>query len=761
MSDSLKEEALRYHSFPTAGKVAVTPTKALDNQRDLSLAYSPGVAFACQAIEADPLQADYLTSRANLVAVISNGTAVLGLGNIGALAGKPVMEGKGVLFKKFAGIDVFDIEVNQTDPEKFIEAVAALEPTFGGINLEDIKAPECFEIENRLKERMNIPVFHDDQHGTAIIASAALINALRLQDKDISKVRVVASGAGAAGMACLDMFVNLGVQKENIIVCDSKGPIYEGRPGNLDGRKAEFVAKTEARTLAEALVGADVFLGVSQAGLLNGEMIKSMAAKPLVLALANPVPEIMPAEVHAARDDAIVATGRSDFPNQVNNVLCFPYLFRGALDVGATTINEAMKMAAVYAIADLAKSPAGEEVMAAYGGQALVYGKDYVIPKPFDPRLISTIPVAVAKAAMDSGVARRPIANLEEYREKLTLLFNKSGFAMKPIIERARANPLRVAFAEGEDVRVIRAAIACVQEGIAKPILIGRRKRIEERLAENHMQLDLDHDVQLIEPMNNPYYEDCWRTYHQLRAREGIDPAEARVQMNTRPTTLAAMLVKLGHADTMLCGVIGRFERHLRRVRGVFGMQEGMAKPAALSLMLTPKGAIFITDTQVHENPNAEELTAITLHAAKAVEMFGITPKIALLSASNFGTRAELPSARHMREALANIQAIRPDLEIEGEMKADCALIEQLRQEAFPGNRLQGMANLLIMPNLDAGNISLNLLKAATDATMIGPILLGVDAPVHVLSNNATTRRIINMAAIAVVEAQMMKNQAH
>ena len=761
MSDSLKEEALRYHSFPTAGKVAVTPTKALDNQRDLSLAYSPGVAFACQAIEADPLQADYLTSRANLVAVISNGTAVLGLGNIGALAGKPVMEGKGVLFKKFAGIDVFDIEVNQTDPEKFIEAVAALEPTFGGINLEDIKAPECFEIENRLKERMNIPVFHDDQHGTAIIASAALINALRLQDKDISKVRVVASGAGAAGMACLDMFVSLGVQKANIIVCDSKGPIYEGRPGNLDGRKAEFVAKTEARTLAAALVGADVFLGVSQAGLLNGEMIKSMAAKPLVLALANPVPEIMPAEVHAARDDAIVATGRSDFPNQVNNVLCFPYLFRGALDVGATTINEAMKMAAVYAIADLAKSPAGEEVMAAYGGQALVYGKDYVIPKPFDPRLISTIPVAVAKAAMDSGVARRPIANLEEYREKLTLLFNKSGFAMKPIIERARANPLRVAFAEGEDVRVIRAAIACVQEGIAKPILIGRRKRIEERLAENHMQLDLDRDVQLIEPMNNPYYEDCWRTYHQLRAREGIDPAEARVQMNTRPTTLAAMLVKLGHADTMLCGVIGRFERHLRRVRGVFGMQEGMAKPAALSLMLTPKGAIFITDTQVHENPNAEELTAITLHAAKAVEMFGITPKIALLSASNFGTRAELPSARHMREALANIQAIRPDLEIEGEMKADCALIEQLRQEAFPGNRLQGMANLLIMPNLDAGNISLNLLKAATDATMIGPILLGVDAPVHVLSNNATTRRIINMAAIAVVEAQMSKNQAH
>jgi len=761
MSDSLKEEALRYHSFPTAGKVSVTPTKALDNQRDLSLAYSPGVAYACQAIEADPLQADYLTSRANLVAVISNGSAVLGLGNIGALAGKPVMEGKGVLFKKFAGIDVFDIEVNQADPEKFIEAVAALEPTFGGINLEDIKAPECFEIENRLKERMNIPVFHDDQHGTAIIASAALINALRLQDKDIGKVRVVASGAGAAGMACLDMFVNLGVKKENIIVCDSKGPIYEGRPGKLDGRKAEFVAKTEARSLAEALSGADVFLGVSQAGLLTGEMVKTMAAKPLVLALANPVPEIMPEEVHAVRDDAIVATGRSDYPNQVNNVLCFPYLFRGALDVGATTINEAMKMAAVYAIADLAKSPAGEEVMAAYGGQALVYGKDYVIPKPFDPRLISTIPVAVAKAAMESGVARRPLENLAEYQEKLALLFNKSGFAMKPIVDRARANPLRVAFAEGEDVRVIRAAIACVQEGIAKPILIGRRKRIEERLAEGHMQLDLDRDMQLIEPMNNPHYEECWRKYHELRAREGIDPAEARVQMNTRPTTLAAMLVKLGYADTMLCGVIGRYERHLRRVCGVFGLHDDMSQPAALSLMLTPKGPIFITDTQVHENPNADELTAITLHAVKMMEMFGITPKIALLSASNFGTRAYLPSARHMRDALARIRARRPDLEIEGEMKADCALIEQLRQEAFPDNRLQGMANLLIMPNIDAGNISLNLLKAATDATMIGPMLIGVDAPVHVLSNNATTRRIINMAAIAVVEAQTSKNQTH
>ncbi|MDO4642796.1 MAG: NADP-dependent malic enzyme [Cardiobacteriaceae bacterium] len=759
MSDTLKEEALRYHSFPTAGKVSVTPTKALDNQRDLSLAYSPGVAFACLEIEKDPLQADYLTSRANLVAVISNGSAVLGLGNIGALAGKPVMEGKGVLFKKFAGIDVFDIEINQADPEKFIEAVAALEPTFGGINLEDIKAPECFEIENRLKERMKIPVFHDDQHGTAIIASAALINALRLQDKEINEVKVVASGAGAAGMACLDMFVNLGVKKENIIVCDSKGPIYEGRPGKLDGRKAEFVAKTDARNLAETLVGADVFLGVSQAGLLTGEMVKTMADHPLVLALANPVPEIMPEEVHAVRDDAIVATGRSDYPNQVNNVLCFPYLFRGALDVGATTINEAMKMAAVYALADLAKSPAGEEVMAAYGGQKLVYGKEYVIPKPFDPRLISTLPVAVAKAAMESGVARRPIENLQEYQEKLAGLFNKSGFTMKPIVERARANPLKVAFAEGEDLRVIRAAMACVQEGIAKPILIGRRSRIEERINENNLPLNLDRDVELVEPMHNPYYEECWRTYHELRAREGIDPAEARLQVNTSSTTLAAMLVKLEHADTMICGVLGQYNRHLRRVRGVFGMQEGMNRPAALSLMMTPKGTIFITDTQVHEEPNADEIAAITLHAARAVEMFGITPKVALLSASNFGSRMDLPSSVNMREALKKIRISRPDLEIEGEMKADYALIPLLRQEAFPNNTLQGMANLLVMPNLDAGNISLNLLKAATDATMVGPMLLGVDAPVHVLVNNSTTRRIINMAAIAVVEAQMAKNQ--
>ncbi|MDO5091049.1 MAG: NADP-dependent malic enzyme [Cardiobacteriaceae bacterium] len=754
MSDSFKEEALRFHRFPVPGKISVVPTKTLANQRDLSLAYSPGVAYACQAIEEDPLQADFLTSRANLVAVISNGTAVLGLGNIGALAGKPVMEGKGVLFKKFAGIDVFDIEINETDPDKFIEIVASLEPTFGGINLEDIKAPECFEIENRLKARMNIPVFHDDQHGTAIIAAAALINALRLQEKDIATVKVVASGAGAAGMACLDMFVNLGVKKENIIVCDSKGPIYQGRPGTLDGRKAEFVAKTDARSLGEAMVGADVFLGVSQAGVLKPEMVQSMAVKPLILALANPTPEIMPHEVHAVRDDAIVATGRSDFPNQVNNVLCFPYLFRGALDVGATTINEAMKMAACYAIADLAQSPAGEEVIAAYGGQKLAYGPEYVIPKPFDPRLIAVIPVAVAKAAMDSGVARRPIADLDAYREKLEGMMNRQGFLMKPVIDRARANPLKVAFAEGEDVRVLRAVIACLQEGICKPILIGRRKRIAERIAEYDMPIDLERDVEVIEPMNNPYYKACWEGYHALRGREGVDPQEARIHMNTRPTVLAAMLVKLGYADTMVCGAVGRYDRHLRRIRGVFGTMDGVREPSAMNMVLTPKGTVFITDTHVQQAPDAEALTEITLLAADTVERLGITPKVALVSHSNFGARATMHSSKVMREALPMIRARAPQLMVEGEMQADAALAEEVRAITMPDNRLEGTANILVMPNIDAANISYNLLKVMSDGNVVGPILMGIRRPVALMTKVATARRIFNMTAIAVTETQ-------
>lgn len=755
MSESFKEEALRFHRYPTPGKISVVPSKTLANQRDLSLAYSPGVAYACEAIQEDPLQADYLTSRANLVAVISNGTAVLGLGNIGALAGKPVMEGKGVLFKKFAGVDVFDIEVNETDIDKFVDIVASLEPTFGGINLEDIKAPECFEIEQRLRERMNIPVFHDDQHGTAIISAAALINALRLQGKKIEDVKVVASGAGAAGMACLDMFCVLGVKRENVVVCDSKGPIYANRGDKLDARKAQYTASnTSARSLAEAMVGADVFLGVSKAGVVSADMVRSMADKPLILALANPVPEIMPDEVHAVRDDAIVATGRSDFPNQVNNVLCFPYLFRGALDVGATTINEEMKMAAVYALADLAQSPTGEEIAAAYGGASLVFGKEYVIPKPFDSRLISCVPVAVAEAAIKSGVARRPIADLNAYAEQLSTLFNRSGFVMKPILERAKANPLKVAFAEGEELRVLRAVEAAVQEGICQPVVIGRRDTILKRIEENHLSIKADEDFELIEPMKNPYYEKCHKAYHELRGRDGVDPQEAKIHLNTRPTVLAAMLVKLGYADTMVCGTVGRFDRHLRRIHSIFGVQEGLNRPAAVSMVISPKGTVFIADTHVHTNPSAQELAEITLASAEMIQRLGIKPKIALLSQSSFGDRGNLDSSQKMREALAMIRKANPDLEIEGEMQADAALAEEVRKAVYPANRLSGTANLLVMPNVDAANIGYNLMKVLTDGNAVGPILIGLTRPAMVLTKVATSRRILNVAAIAVTETQ-------
>lgn len=754
MSDNFKEDALQYHRYPTAGKISVVPSKMLSNQRDLSLAYSPGVAYACEEIEKDPLQADYLTARGNLVGVISNGTAVLGLGNIGALAGKPVMEGKGVLFKKFAGIDVFDIEINEKDPDKFIEIVKSLEPTFGGINLEDIKAPECFVIEKKLKEEMNIPVFHDDQHGTAIISSAALVNALHIQGKDITEVKVVASGAGAAGMACLDMFMVMGVKRENIIVCDSKGPIYKGRPGNLDGRKNEFVVETDARTLAEALVGADVFLGVSQAGLVTQDMVKSMADKPLILALANPTPEIMPDEVHAARSDAIVATGRSDFPNQVNNVLCFPYLFRGALDVGATCINEEMKLAAVRALADLAKSPAGEEVLAAYDDKKLVFGPDYVIPKPFDRRLIVTVPVAVAIAAMESGVALRPIEDINAYQDELAAFYNRSGFIMKPIVEKAKRNPLRVLFAEGENMRVLRAVEACVQEGICKPIILGRRDSIVKRIADANLLFNLDEDVQLIEPMNNPYYEECWRTYQELRGREGVSPREAKTHMKTRPSVLAAMLVHLGYADTLLCGLQGRYYRHINRMRGVFGTVKGLEQPATLNMVLSSKGTVFLTDTHVHENPDVNDIVEITLLAAEMMRRLGCVPKVALLSYSDFGSRWLGESAQKMSNAVSILRERAPDLEIDGEMQADTALSEDVRMRVFPGNTLKGSANLLVMPNLDAANISYNLMRTMTDGTVIGPIVMGLNRPVQVLTTTATTRRIINMAAIAVVEAQ-------
>ena len=752
LPENLKEEALRFHRFPTYGKISIKPTKPLVNQRDLSLAYSPGVAYACEEIVRDPIQADFLTSRSNLVAVISNGTAVLGLGNIGPLAGKPVMEGKGVLFKKFAGIDVFDIEVAENDIDKFVDTVASLEPTFGGINLEDIKAPECFEIERRLRERMNIPVFHDDQHGTAIIAAAALINALYIQGKDIRKVKVVASGAGAAGMACLDLFCNLGVKAENVLVCDSKGVIYKGRGIPIDERKAKYEAETDARTLEDAIVGADVFLGVSKGGLLSKEMVKTMAEKPLILALANPTPEIMPSEAKEVRPDAIIATGRSDFPNQVNNVLCFPYLFRGALDVGASTINEEMKMAAVYALAELARSPADEEVISAYGGQKLVFGSEYLIPKPFDTRLISRVPVAVAKAAMETGVARRPLDDLNAYSLRLSSLFNRSGFMMKPIIERAKANPLRVAFAEGEEIRVIRAVLAAVQEKICRPILIGRRKTILDKIAENNIPLKEEDDFEIIEPMNNPYYDECCNRYHELRAREGVDPREATIHLNTRPTVLAAMLIELGYADTMICGTVGRYDRNLGRLRGIIGSPGETL--TAVSAVISPKGTVFIADTHINRNPTPEQICEITVLAAQMIRRLGITPKAALLSRSNFGDCPDLESSQKMRQALKLIRAADKNLEIEGEMQADAALSESVRQLVYPKNMLTGSANLLVMPNIDTANISYNIMKVLSDGNVIGPILCGLNRPVQILAKVATARRIFNMTAIAVAETQ-------
>lgn len=753
---NFKEQALRYHRFPRPGKVAIHPTKLMSNQRDLALAYSPGVAYACEAIVEDPAEAATLTSRQNLVAVISNGTAVLGLGNIGPLASKPVMEGKGVLFKKFADIDVFDIEINELDPDKFVDIVASLEPTFGGINLEDIKAPECFEIERRLKERMGIPVFHDDQHGTAIIATAALLNALSIQQKDVHEVRVVASGAGAAGMAVLDLFVSLGVAKENIIVCDSKGVIYKGRAGADSGRKKDYAIETDKRTLAEALVGADVFLGVSQAGVLTPEMVKTMAANPLILALANPTPEIMPDEAKAARSDVMIATGRSDYPNQVNNVLCFPYIFRGALDVGATEINEAMKLAAVKAIADLAKAPVGEEVLSAYG-KKLQFGADYIIPTPFDPRLIMTIPVAVAKAAMETGVAKRPIQDLDAYQHELSLMVHKTGMAMRPVFEAARANPQRILFSEGEDERVLFAVKAILEEGIGVPMVIGRPARIQEKIAKAGLDLVAGEDFTVIDHLNNPYYLECVNHYHNFAKRRGIDPHLARVHMNTRPTVLGAVLVQLGYADTLICGTVGSWQTHFQYIENVVPVREGVLTPATMNMLVSSKGIVFVADTRVNENPTAEEIVSIAELCMLNVKKFGITPRIALLSHSNFGSHNS-ESAKKMAKATAMLVEKYPDVMIEGEMQGNSALSERVRSEILPDNRLHKDANILIMPNLDAANISFNLMKVvASDGVSIGPIMMGLAQPIHIVSRTSTVRRIFNAAAIAAVDAQHYK----
>ncbi|QDX79980.1 NADP-dependent malic enzyme [Denitratisoma sp. DHT3] len=753
MDDQIRAAALEYHLKPKPGKIAVTPIKPLATQGDLSLAYSPGVAAACDEIVADPANAYKYTSRGNLVAVITNGTAVLGLGNIGALAGKPVMEGKGVLFKKFAGVDVFDIEVNELDPDKLVDIIAALEPTFGGINLEDIKAPECFYIEQKLKERLNIPVFHDDQHGTAIIASAAVINGLKLVGKDIGQVKLVCSGAGAAAIACLDLMVSLGLNPKNVHIVDSKGVVHVGRDARLDPSKARYAQETTARTLGDIMPGADVFLGLSAAGVLKPEMVKGMAPNPIILAMANPVPEILPEQAKAVRPDAIIGTGRSDYPNQVNNVLCFPFIFRGALDVGATSITDEMKAACVRAIADLAHAEQSDLVSAAYAAEEIKFGPEYLIPKPFDPRLIVKIAPAVAEAAMASGVATRPIADMDAYRQQLNEFVYHSGLVMKPVFAAAKKNPGRIVFCEGEDERVLRAVQTVVDEGLAKPILIGRPEVVEMRIAKAGLRLRAGQHFGLVNPDSDSRYKELWQDYYEIMKRKGVGPEYAKREMRRRTTLIGAMLVKHGYADGLLCGTFGKYSQHLRYIDSVIGQQPGIGSYYTLNMLILPNRTLFIGDTYVNYDPSAEQLAEMTLLAAEEVRRFGIAPKVALLSHSSFGTD-DTPTAIKMRRALELVQERAPQLEVEGEMHGDAALSETIRGQVFPHSRLQGPANLLIMPTLDAANIAFNLLKtAAGDGLTVGPMLLGAARPVHVLTPTATVRRIVNVAALLSVEA--------
>jgi malate dehydrogenase (oxaloacetate-decarboxylating)(NADP+) len=754
MTSDLDRAALEYHRLPKPGKLEITPTKPLATQRDLALAYSPGVAAACRAIIDDPAQAAELTGRGNLIGVISNGTAVLGLGNIGPLASKPVMEGKAVLFKKFAGVDVFDIEINETDPDKLVEIIAALEPTFGGINLEDIKSPECFVVERKLRERMNIPVFHDDQHGTAITVAAAILNGLRVVEKKIEEVRLVASGAGAAALACLDLLVALGMKKENIVVTDIVGVVYEGRTEQMDEFKARYARATNHRTLADAIVGADVFLGLSAANVLKPEMVKQMGPRPLILALANPTPEILPEVAKAARPDVVMATGRSDYPNQVNNVLCFPFLFRGALDVGATTINTEMELAAVRAIADLAMAEISDIVARAYGAdEQLSFGPEYFIPKPFDPRLILQIAPAVAKAAMDSGVATRPIADLEAYRESLERFVYRTGFVMRPTFERAKRRPMRLIYAEGEDERVLRAAQIVLDDKLAQPTLIGRRSVVEHRIKRLGLRLKIGENVQLIDPERDDRYTEYWTGYLALMKRKGVAPDDARIVIRTNPTVIAAMAVHRGEADAMICGAIGQFEQHLPHIMDVIGLRPGAELPAAMQLLVLPQGMLFIADSNVNFDPTTAEIVAIARLAAEEVRRFGLVPKIALLSHSNFGS-APTPSSRKMREAVQRLQELLPDIEIEGEMKADAAVSEAIRDKLLPDGKLRGAANLLVMPNLDAANIAANLVRQIDQGFYVGPILMGMAKSAHIVSRNVTVRGLVNMSAVAVVDAQ-------
>jgi malate dehydrogenase (oxaloacetate-decarboxylating)(NADP+) len=751
MDDTLRRAALEYHRYPRPGKIAVTPTKALTNQTDLSLAYSPGVAAACEEIERDPTTAALYTSRGNLVAVISNGTAVLGLGDIGPLAGKPVMEGKGVLFKKFAGIDVFDIEINEHDPDKLVDIIAALEPTFGGINLEDIKAPECFLVERKLRERLSIPVFHDDQHGTAIISAAAILNALRVVGKDITQVKLVCSGAGAAAIACLDLIVSLGAARKNIYVCDSKGVIHTDRQ-NIDTSKQRYAQSTEARTLADVMPGADIFLGLSTGGVLKPEMVKGMAENPIILAMANPDPEILPEDAHAVRPDCIIGTGRSDYPNQVNNVLCFPYMFRGALDVGATTINEPMKIAAVRAIAELAHAEQSEVVAAAYANADLHFGREYLIPKPFDPRLILKVAPAVAQAAMDSGVASRPIADMAAYRQQLYEFVYHSGFVMKPVFAAAKQKPARIVFCEGEDERILRAVQTVCDEGLARPILIGRPEVVEKQAERHGLRIRAGEHFELVNPDSDPRYKELWQDYYALTCRKGIGVEYAKREMRRRTTLIGAMLVRHNYADGMLCGTFGKHSLHLRYIAEVIGLKPGIGHFYAMNMLILPSRTLFIGDTYVNYDPTAEQLAEMTQLAAEEVRRFGITPKVALLSHSSFGTE-DTPTANKMRSALELLRTQAPTLEVDGEMHGDAALNPEIRQQVFPNANLTGPANLLVMPTLDAANISFNLLKtAAGDGLTVGPLLLGAARPAHILTPTATVRRIVNMTALLSVE---------
>ena len=750
--EDLRHAALEYHRLPRPGKIKVSPTTSLLTQRDLSLAYSPGVAYACEAIVEDPNAASEMTARGNLVAVITNGTAVLGLGNIGPLAAKPVMEGKGVLFQKFAGIDVFDIEINENDPDKLVDIIASLEPTFGGINLEDIKAPECFIVERKLRERMKIPVFHDDQHGTAIIVGAAVINALEVVGKKIEDVKLATTGVGAAGIACLDMLVALGLKPEHILAYDREGVLYTGRD-QLDPDKQRYARDTDKRTLGEIVAGADIFLGLSAGGVLKPEMVATMADTPVILALANPNPEISPEDAKKVRPDCIIATGRSDYPNQVNNALCFPYIFRGALDVGATGINEAMKLACVRAIAELARMEAGD-LAAAYGGDVPTFGADSLIPRPFDPRLLVILAPAVAQAAMDSGVATRPITDMEVYKEKLGQFIYRTGFLMKPVYERARADRKRVVYAEGEEETVLRAVQTVIDEKLAFPILVGRPDVIEMRIQRLSLRMRAGVDFELTNINDDPRFNEYWQQYHALTERRGVSPAAAKNLLRSRPTLISALMVERGEADAMICGLVGRFHKKLGYMRSVFGLDPGVQCTSAMTGVINDKGAWFFLDTHVQVDPTAEQIAEATMQASYRLKLFGIEPKVALLSHSYYGSH-DNPSAAKMRKVWQILRERMPKLEMDGEMQADTAWDEALRHRMFPSTTLSGRANLYVLPNLDAANITYNMVRVMTDGVAIGPILMGLDKPAHILTPASTARRVVNMTAIVAVDAQI------